>query len=543
MLKILLFVVLSFFIQIFCEDIDVTLPNGKIRGLKVTPVVTNLTYYSFLGIPFAAPPIGNLRFKPPQPVENWEGTLIADNNDALCYQVGKKTEHASEDCLYLNVYTPVVPSTSSSLPVLVFIYGGTFRRGRSFPGYKSPAFLMKENVVVVTFNYRVGPFGFLSTEDEVIPGNMGLKDQQFALKWVQQNINLFGGDPRQVTLMGQSAGSASVTYQLLSPGSAGLFRAAIGNSGSALCTWAFQRNAADIAYGIAAEIDPTFERNRTSEELLNFLSNVPASAIEDTADKYNAFAPVIEVPHVGALISDLMYRNAENGSFNKVPVLMGFNSEEALMMAEKTGSWRSYVRQYDKDLRTLVDDDMYITDSDKKLLVGKEIKKIYLNDTDMFADKLGESVQYFGDNRFIRPIIKFAELIRHHVDLYFYQFSYHGPLGGNSVEIPGIGKVAHAEDQNYFWVVHDNYDSFPDTDIKTLQRYVTLLTNFVKYLNPTPIADDLLQNITWPKATENDYLYLDIDTNLSIQTNPRNFSYSKWVDIYEENAAKPFISY
>ncbi|XP_056632577.1 carboxylic ester hydrolase-like [Diorhabda sublineata] len=543
MLSIVALLLISI-LEIFCDDdLILTLPNGKIRGISVTPPATvNLTYYAYLGIPFAAPPIGNLRFQPPQPAPNWEGILEANNNSVSCYQVDKDEKYQTEDCLYLSVFTPLKPSDSRKLPVLVSIYGGTFIHGHASYSSKAPAFLISHHLILVTFNYRVGPFGFLSTGDTVIPGNMGLKDQQLALKWVHQNIEFFGGDPQQVTIMGQSAGSASVTYQLLSSGSAGLFRAAIGMSGSVLCDWAQQRNAVETAYGIATEIDPSFERTRSTQELSDFLLNVDAGLIVNTHDKYNVFSPVIEVPHEGAFISDVMYTSVENGSFTKVPVLMGFNSEEGIGMAKDMDSWKKHVKRYDEDPRSLVDDDMYITDNYVKLEVGYKIRSIYMGDQP-FGDNVGKAIQYYSDNRFIRPILKFAELLSQHIDLYFYEFSYHGELGQNNVSIPGIGKVAHAEDQKYLWANYDNYDQFSESDVKTLQRYVKLVANFVKFLNPTPENEELFDNVTWPTATSDSFTYLNIDENLSLNKNPRNFSYGPWVDIFEEYVPKPFISF
>ncbi|CAG9838568.1 unnamed protein product [Diabrotica balteata] len=546
MLKLLFFLLVHFIFKAYCnDDLIVTLPNGKIRGITVTPpaVVKDITYYAFLGIPFAAPPVGPLRFKPPQPAKNWNGILEANNNKVSCFQTDQHDDYETEDCLYLSVYTPNKPSSGKQTPVLVFIYGGGYVHGHATYGSKSVAFLMKDDITVVTFNYRVGPFGFLSTEDTVVPGNMGLKDQQLALKWVHNNIHLFGGDKNKITIMGQSAGAASVTYQLLSPGSAGLFSAAIANSGSALCNWAHQNNALDTAYGIANEIDPNFGRKKTTQELLKFLQSVDASAIHATSNKYKIFAPVIEVPHDGAIISANMYDSLVQGHFNKVPLLMGFNSEESIGMAKDINAWINHCKMYDANPGGLVDPDMHITDYKTKLAVGNEIKNLYVGHS-TFEHEYGKGIQYFGDNTFIRAIIKFAELYTQHVkEVYFYQFSYHGKLGQNDIYIPGIGRVAHAEDQWYFWCYWDTYSQFPTPDIITMQRYVGLLANFVKYHNPTPVAQPIFDNVIWPEIRSHYFAYLDIDTKLSIRYNPRNFSYNAWVGFYDKYAKKPFISY
>ncbi|CAG9858054.1 unnamed protein product [Phyllotreta striolata] len=523
----------------------ITLPSGKIRGQQVQARFDkNLLYYAYQGIPFASPPTGKLRFLPPRPAKNWSGIKDVLDNQISCYAVDAEDEHFSEDCLYLSVYTPTAPMNNTKLNVLVFIYGGTFLHGHMTYGYKKGGFLMQEDIVLVTFNYRVGPFGFLSTGDTVIPGNMGLKDQQFALKWVQRNIHLFGGDPAKVTLMGQSAGSASVTYQLIAPSSAGLFRAAIGCSGTFLCPWAYQIQAVDTAYGIAAEIDPQFTRNRTSQELLEFLQGVDVQEIVKTKNKYNVFSPVIEVPHAGAIISDVMYDRADKGMFKKVPIFMGINSEEGIGLGKNITSLLKRLENYDKNPRLVVNDDMYIKDDDEKLKVGKDIIKIYVKNGTL-ENNPPKGIQLYSDDRFTRGIIKFAELVAKHTDVYFYQFSYHGELGKatNNVTIPGIGKVKHAEDQRYFWSEHDDYGSYPARDVVTVRRYNKLIANFIKTLNPTPVEDELFQNVTWPKVARDEFPYLNIDDDLSVLRNPRNFSFGHWVDLFEKYVPKPFISY
>uniref|UniRef100_A0A6P7FSE3 Uncharacterized protein LOC114333604 n=1 Tax=Diabrotica virgifera virgifera TaxID=50390 RepID=A0A6P7FSE3_DIAVI len=169
-----------------------------------------------------------------------------------------------------------------------------------------------------------------------------------------------------------------------------LFVGAIANSGTALCNWAYQSNALDTAYGIANEIDPTFGTDKTTEELLEFLQGVDASAIHATSD-------------------------------NLVDI----------------DAWKKHCQGYDANPSTLVDPDMHIEDNETKLTVGNAIKTLYVGNG-TFEEGYGKGIQYFSDNTFIRPIIKFAELVSKHVqNLYFYQFSYHGKLGQNNIDIPG----------------------------------------------------------------------------------------------------------
>ncbi|KAK9746893.1 Carboxylesterase family [Popillia japonica] len=224
-----LLTVLVFTSGIFAENSPpvVEIYTGLLQGTHKTSYNGN-TFSAFEGVPFARSPVGELRFEgqPPKKPYNWTGTWIADANH-LCIQsfVGVKTLEVAgeEDCLYLNVYVPrVEPNSSDNLNVIVHIHGGAFMLG-SGHFYAGPSYLMDKNVILVTINYRLGPFGFLSTEDEIQPGNNGLKDQVQSLKWIQKSIKYFGGNPDSVTLTGLSAGGASVHYHYFSPLSKGLF--------------------------------------------------------------------------------------------------------------------------------------------------------------------------------------------------------------------------------------------------------------------------------------------------------------------------------
>ncbi|CAG7716301.1 unnamed protein product [Allacma fusca] len=219
-----------------------------VRRYPDSPEPTKMEYLEFLGIPYAKPPIGKLRFESPQPAEKWDGILSATEFGAECKGFEFMMEgsiQGDESCLFLNVMTPKLKDNSSTsgklLPVLVYIHGGAFhmRSGKGFGG----KFLMDEDIVLVTINYRLGIFGFLNTDDSVIKGNMGLKDQVLALKWIQANIDLFGGDRNQVTIMGPSAGGASVHMLMLSPMGKGLFHRGISTGCEALSDmWQLSRN-------------------------------------------------------------------------------------------------------------------------------------------------------------------------------------------------------------------------------------------------------------------------------------------------------------
>ena len=192
----------------------------------------NMTVQRYHGIPFAEAPVGKLRFQYPVPKQPFTSPFNATKHGNLCYQLRMfPLEGAvySEDCLLLNIYAPVVRSKPA--PVMVWIHGGGFSTGGS-NFYLPDTLSAYGEVIVVTINYRLSLFGFLSTGDKHAPGNVGLMDQHLAIKWVSENIGAFGGDPKKVTIFGQSAGGTSVAYQSIYPGNEELFQRAIAQSGS-----------------------------------------------------------------------------------------------------------------------------------------------------------------------------------------------------------------------------------------------------------------------------------------------------------------------
>lgn len=231
------FLVAIFVSQINCDEFKVIeIENGPIKGIQQESIFEKTQFYAFKGIPYAKPPIGDLRFELPEKLERWTETkeTLQLGPGCLKFMETENNEKNSEDCLFVNVYTPDL-STSKKLPVMVFIHGETLQ-GSSFYG---PDFLMDENVILVTFNYRFGIFGFLSLNSTDLPKNVGLKDQQFVLKWVHENIHKFGGDKKKVTVFGQGTGSSFTHLHSLSHESRKYFEKCILQSGVAIGNWAY----------------------------------------------------------------------------------------------------------------------------------------------------------------------------------------------------------------------------------------------------------------------------------------------------------------
>ncbi len=228
------------------SEVIVTTKYGKIQGLTLKPEDSQINCYGFIGIPFAKPPIGELRFEKPHPADHWTEPFQATMHPSRCIQgvqffPGPENTPDSEDCLYLNIIAPNKEiKAGNKYPIMFWVYGGGFLLGSAFE-YEPAEIcrnLVSRDVIVVVPQYRLGVFGFLSSGDKVLPGNLGLHDQIMALQWIHENIANFGGDSSRVTLFGQSAGGGSVSILSYLPQTQNFFSQAIAQSGSAWAYWA-----------------------------------------------------------------------------------------------------------------------------------------------------------------------------------------------------------------------------------------------------------------------------------------------------------------
>lgn len=316
----------------------VTTQHGKIEG-KIDGDTR-----VFLGIPFAAPPVEGNRWRSPQPVAAWNDIRQATEFAPSCPQPSSGLSQVGissgktfeEDCLYLNVWTPTTPSTKKR-PVMVWIHGGAFVIGGAATSvYNGKKLVEHGDLVVVSINYRLGPLGFLAHPKlGAGSGNFGFLDQQTALKWVQQNIDAFGGDPKNVTIFGESAGGISVCLHLTAPSSAGLFQRAISESGPCFPLPTIE-NANSAGEKIAdetgcAEANDPIEclRTKTPEALLSVLP--PRSALHFGVG--HAWFPVLDK----TIWSDQPQTLLEQGLFTKVPTIFGVNKDEGTLFAMLAG--------------------------------------------------------------------------------------------------------------------------------------------------------------------------------------------------------------
>jgi para-nitrobenzyl esterase len=290
--------------------------GGPVRGLATAQVD------EFLGIPYAAPPLGALRWRPPQPAAPWSGVRDATRAGSPCPQAASAfgTSSTDEDCLFLNVYTPPRAGRGAGLAVMVWIHGGSLAVGEG-DGY-DPTSLVGHGVVVVTINYRLGALGFLAhpalADRHGAAGNYGLMDQQAALGWVQRNIGGFGGDRRNVTIFGESAGGLSVLSHLVSPASTGLFAKAIVQSGNYAPNLASQATAEAAGEAFAT-------RAGCADQAADCLRSLPVSAIlAGQSGGVGGYQPNVD----GRILTRSLQAAFDQGTFNRVPVMVGSNRDE-----------------------------------------------------------------------------------------------------------------------------------------------------------------------------------------------------------------------
>ncbi|CAH2047561.1 unnamed protein product, partial [Iphiclides podalirius] len=314
--------------------VQIKVKEGLLEG-EVTENVLGGSFYSFRGIPYAEPPVGDLRFKPPQPKQLWDGIREAKEFGPICYQIllhGDGSAPAgSEDCLYLNVYTPEI-YPNELLPVMFYIHGGGFINGSGNDDMYGPEFLVRQGVVLVTFNYRLEVLGFLCLDTEDVPGNAGMKDQVAALGWVNENITSFGGDPKNITIFGHSAGGCSVSYHLISPMSTGLFKKAIVKSGSFTCPWGKMFEPRERAYALARKLGfhctddkelYEFFKTQPKESLINI--QVPITLSEKAKKQFE--------PHFG-VVDEKKFGNNERFIYGDLTERLRNSMHEAI----KTGA-------------------------------------------------------------------------------------------------------------------------------------------------------------------------------------------------------------
>ncbi|GAB6028033.1 Carboxylesterase 5A [Chamberlinius hualienensis] len=527
--------------MLISADVDVprttvTISSGPVKGY-VSKSSTGKIYYGFNGIPYANPPI---RFKAPEPVTPWTETIDATKDGHVCPQVHPTTNvyEGNEDCLTINVYSPQLENNLDDLmPVIVTIHGGGFFMGNGGNATHGPELLMNYPVVVVTFNYRLGIFGFLNTEDEHAYGNYGMLDQVLALKWVQSNIVKFGGDPRRVTLLGGSAGGASAIYHMLSPLSTGLFHKAIAGSGTPLNPWAFKQNPKEWTKMFAEQVKCPNTEN--SKDIVKCLSEKPAEelVLQSRLIRKAIFFPNDLVPSVeskngpGFLTAEPRLLLEEGKIANKVPIILGFPIDVGhsvyLMLAHtlKLKGKEYFEKEFPSHLTlySTIKPNMTLA---IKAIVNEYVKKFQgnLEDKESFEKLLFTII---GDSFFSSDITRTAELLsKAGVPTYAYIYNH---LGKHCVArmFGGIcGRYSSRGDDKMLNFRFGNYWPLSTTDSKMASIMNTLWTSFANESNILTINNDE----DWPNYNSNAPQYLELSLTPTIKRGPLFDKMKLWTE-------------
>ena len=474
--------------------------TGKVRGKLSSDGQVRV----FLGIPFAAPPVGPSRWQPPQPAEKWSGVRDATAFGNRCVQTNPSEDMVfrdpgqSEDCLNLNVWTPA-ENKHANLPVMVWIFGGGFAGGATSEPRQDGVYLAHKNVVVVSMNYRLGFFGFFVSPElaaespQHAAGNYGLMDQTAALRWVQENIKEFGGDPKNVTIFGESAGSSSVSSQVASPLAQGLFARAIGESGAPF----HSRPLSYAPLAVREKADPDFAQQVLGTSDLKALR---AMSWQDILQKLRAhrgrrpFQPDID----GWFLPESVPQIYAEGKQAHVPVMAGWNRDEPSALDinhPAPPTLESYHEMAERDFGARADDFLKVFPADSE------------------AQMIRSDIAYGGAKFTLFPTWEWLEQQVKTGGQPVYRYYFMRPAPASQYAPAGSGAF-HSDEIEY---VFGTLDSRPgahwepaDYQISNLMQ--TYWTNFARTGNPN--GSDTSQVPNWPQYNAgDDWQVMNLDVN------------------------------
>ncbi|XP_030369847.1 esterase B1-like isoform X2 [Scaptodrosophila lebanonensis] len=542
--------------QLFCRryskmkndrSVKVPVQQGIVVG-RERELPSGLKYECFLGVPYAVPPVGKLRFRSPVPLEHFDADeLDCTKEGDVSHQRDPLTQSVvgSENCLFLNVFTPK-KRTTEKLPVMVWIHGGGFFFGNGNSDYHFPAKLLEQDVVVVTLNYRLGALGFLYLPEEGIHGNAGLKDQRLALQWVQENIANFNGDPKNVTLFGESAGAASVQLHTYSKHANKLFHKAIMQSGTANMEWVLQNQPEYKTRRLTELLGGSIDDSQSILKFLQspkvtplaMLANTMALLTPDERRRHLPlpFKPVVEQStspdsFIDVNIMDLLY---EKDRLNGMPVIMGYTSAEGIAMVVNA---KRKLDIYDQDLARLVPRNLVVEPNAAEALeAAKDMRAFYFNGQALTSQSLDNLVDLLTDFHFNIDLQHAAEIHAHRQTsspLYFYRFDYVGNrnMYKRMLQCEKLRGACHGDELFYLFQMSDDESPMTKEDDAVSHRICEMWANFAKHGRPsrdwTPVQ---------PHSDKNQAYQLDyfrIDRECGMRRNPDGERIEFWRSMYK----------
>ncbi|XP_076360509.1 cholinesterase-like [Tachypleus tridentatus] len=520
-------VVVTLLYNVSAGNIDVTTNSGEVMGYEHITIFGGKVFV-FTGIPYAKPPIGELRFKKPKPIEKWKGKLNATSKPNACFQktlqkeennnnpiqnLWKMKSQISEDCLYLNIFVPENSTLSKGsmdkkkpgnlLPVMFFIHGGNFQTtSGSLDIFDGSILADRMTVIVVTMNYRLGPFGFMyNNEDlQMAPGNQGLMDQQMALAWVKDNVINFGGDPKIITLFGDSTGAASVGLHLMMKGSKGLFARAIMESMSPLYPGISHSEEE------AVKITSIFSKKagcytKTSEDTMTCLRRMdPEKLIVAAEEVMKEGYETPFLPTYGSknnMIPKPPLELAEEKMFNTEELLIGSNQEEGsraltTIIPEK-------VNGITREKATSILQKVLPVN---KINFAPKVVELYMKNIESSEDMNLEALSYaLGDYFFYCPTLFFAEKFsKSEKKVYYYMFNY------LPKRFHSTNEFSHGDEVEFVFGVPLKLNEYTFSENELSLRLMLHFTTFAKQGNPSLASDE------WPRFQEEWPAYQELNT-------------------------------
>ncbi|XP_069848428.1 carboxylesterase 1E-like isoform X1 [Dipodomys merriami] len=514
--------------------------QGKVLGKYISLRGFAQPVAVFLGVPFAKPPLGSLRFAPPQPAEPW--TFVKNTtsyppmcaqdpvagqivNDHLTNRKEKIPLIFSEDCLYLNIYTPAELTKTSRLPVMVWIHGGGLVVGGAST-YDGLALSAHENVVVVTIQYRLGIWGFFSTGDEHSRGNWGHLDQVAALRWVQDNIANFGGNPGSVTIFGESAGGESVSVLVLSPLTKNLFHRAISESGVALSPGLFAKNVRSLAEQVAVTAGCTLT---TSAPMVHCLRQKTEQELLETTMKLGHFFVPVVVD--GVLIPKAPEEILAEKNFNTVPYIVGINKQEFGWILPTSKGFPLSEVQFNQNLATsLLQKSKHMTSLSEKLI--PVIIEKYLEGTDDPTQTRDRFLDLLADMVFGVPSVIVS---RGHRDAgaptYMYEFQYRPSFSPDMKPMTVIGD--HGDEVYSVFGAPILREGASEEEINLSKTVMKFWANFARTGNPN--GEGLPH---WPEYDQKE-AYLEIGTTIQAAYWLKDKEVAFWTELLTNKQLQP----
>nr|AME15817.1 carboxylesterase [Bactrocera dorsalis] len=520
---------------------------GTVKGKRNTSIYDD-NYYSFERIPFAQPPLGALRFKAPVAATPWQGVLDSTQKAEKPLQKNARTNEieGDEDCLYLNIYAKKLKS-ENPLPVMVFLYGGGFEKGDPTRDLHGPDYLMMKDVILVTIAYRLGPLGFLSLHDPTVgtPGNAGLKDQLLGLQWVKENIKNFNGDPNNITLFGESAGSASTHFMMLSPLAKGLFHKAILMSGTVLCPWALSPLKA-LPKRLAQANGYTGDDN--DHDVLEYLQQLPAADLlrhnlltkeENLDDCLFAFGPVIE-PYLTetCIIPKQPIALFADAWGNDIPVIISGTSFEGLLMFARVHMAPFLLHELNENQQHMLPLELKQKhDIQTQRELAAKLREAHFAERELQMEHVLNYCEYASYKVFWHPILRTVKArLRHaRAPTYLYRFDFDSPdfnhqrIGYCGKEVRG---VSHVDDHSYLFFGDFAWKLDKDTpEFRTIQRKIDIWTSFAA--NSDPNCDNLDGNEWMPLQADGKLHCLNVSEDLEVIELPEIHKLQVWDSLYE----------